>query len=230
MRVFSDDVWVSRSLRDLGEYSQTELNLMRMVLGLQSQGRYDGVIVEAGAYIGDLTVPLSRLCKELIAFEPQAEVRELLKWNLQANGCTNVTVIPYALGDVTKELSYAADSTSPGSTTMLVPGSGEAAMVTLDSLGLRPTFLKADVEGMEIPLLAGSLETLGESRCTLFLERETVVLSDQPPLSEVLDKLGYDQYPMSFPMWTPANYRQAPNPFGTTASFMTLAIPRSERA
>lgn len=231
MRVIEEDIWVSRCLRELGEHSEAELNMMYFCLGLLSHGKYDSTVVDAGAYIGDLTVPLSRMCKTLYAFEPHKGNRELLEHNLRINSCSNVTVFPYALGAESGIVRYnSTDATSPGSSQMgLEEGDAEVEMVTLDQLGLSPDFIKADIEGGEIPLLAGAQDTLEACRSTLFLERDTVTLQGAPPMGEILHTLGYDTYPMSFPMWRADNFRGAPNTFGTTVAHMMLAIPSGRR-
>lgn len=236
MRVINEDVWISRSLRELGEHSQSEINLMQLILGVQSAGRYDGVIVDAGAYIGDTTIPLSRLAKKVYAFEPQAETREILKYNLDLNHITNVEVMPYALGDSPSVVKYNSVNLqelngellpSPGGTQVGVAvGDCEVEMVSLDSLGLRPDFVKADIEGMEIPLLAGAINLIKSTRPIFFLEYDTVVQSDMRPLPECLDMLGYKSYPMSFSMWNPDNFNRCrENTFGTTVSKMMLGVP-----
>lgn len=228
MRVLTEDIWVSRCLRELGEHSQSEVQFLKFALGLLSHGAFDGVVIDAGAYIGDLTIPLSRMARKVYAFEPQVEIRDILHHNLQINNCTNVEIIPYALGAVAEDLTYSASAnvTSPGSTMLGVEGDSMTSSITLDSLYLPEIdLLKADVEGMEIPLLGGALETLGRTRCSLFLEDETVVVEGQK-LTEVLTLLGYDSYPMYFPMWSPQNYRQNPvNNFGATVAKMVLAVP-----
>lgn len=246
MRVINEDAWISRCLIETGEHSQSELNLMQLCLGLLSHGRYDGVVVDGGAFIGDHTIPLSRLCKKLYAFEPHAGIREILEHNLLINGCTNVEVLPWALGDSAHDVSYNTtnlqqlpDGTSlasPGGTQMAVEGGDAiAGMRSLDELDLGPLdFIKADIEGMEIPMLSGAQETLRKHRSTLFLEYDTVVMSDLRPLPEVLELLGYKAYPMAFPMWSVDNFRGAPNTFGSTVGKMMLAMadPRysAERA
>lgn len=226
MRVVDGDVWVSKSLDELGEYSQSELISLSMLFGVMRQHRSSPiVVVEAGAYIGDLTVPISRLVDRVVAFEPQAEIRSILEHNLSTNQCTNVDVLPYALGHECGVTTYQTDPLSPGST-MMATGDSPAQVVTLDSLGLDVDFIKADVEGMEILLLAGAQETLERCRPVLFLERDTVSLPRQPSLDEVLQILGYSYHHLIFPLYMESNWRGAPNPFGSTASLMTLGIPQ----
>lgn len=225
MRILRDDPWVSRSLRELGEYSEAELRFMQRLL------TPDSVVVEAGAYIGDLTIPLSRCCKEVIAFEPQAEVRELLVHNLAQNGCTNVQVQPYAVGHTMGEAMYCQpDPASPGSTMMtdgVAGATGATAVVTIDSLALpRVDLIKGDVEGMEVLLLAGAQDTIRRCQPLLLMEVDTVLTPNQLSVEEVYRRhLGYDYHRLTFMMWDPANWRSAPNPFGATASFMALGLP-----
>lgn len=236
MRVINEDVWISRSLRELGEHSQSEINMMQLVLGLLSQGWYDGVVVDAGAYIGDTTIPLSRLCKQVYAFEPHAETREILKHNLDINHITNVEILPYALGDEPSLVKYNSVNLqdldgellpSPGGTQFGVSdGDCEARMESLDSLGLRPDFVKADIEGMEIPMLAGSINLIKSEHPVFFLEYDTVIQSEMRPLPECLELLGYKSYPMSFSMWNPDNFNKCQvNTFGSTVSKMMLGMP-----
>ncbi len=227
MRIINEDIWISRSLRELGEYSPSELKTMYMVLGLLSRGRYDSVVIDAGAFIGDLTIPLSRFCKKVYAFEPQEPVREILKHNLDINGITNVEVLSYALGNACETITYDSENidVNPGGTQMGTEGAGSVEMVSLDSLGIDVDFLKADVEGMEIPLLAGAMNTLERTRCPLFMERDTVIHDQYRHINDILQELGYDVYPMDFPFYRADNPNRSPNTFGHTVSHMTLAIP-----
>jgi FkbM family methyltransferase len=234
MRVIEGDVWISRCLKETGEHSQSELNLMELVLGIQTNGRYDGVVIDGGAFIGDHTIPLSRMCRRLYAFEPQAETREILKYNLDQNHITNVEVMPFALGDRVEATTYNPDHTevmgdgsiahSPGGTQVGV-GTEPCQLETLDHLGLRADFIKADIEGMEIPMLAGGFQTLRETRPTLFLEYDTVIQAELLPLKECLSLMNYKSYPMTFPMWSPDNFNKTPNTFGSTVAKMMLGVP-----
>jgi FkbM family methyltransferase len=228
MRVIDGDKWVSRALSELGEYSEQEFGTLRVLLSIIRRCKGTVNVIDAGAYIGDLTVPLSRVADKVIAFEPQVEVREILLHNLKENGCYNVTVLPYALGSTDCSVEYTTVADSPGSTMMSGDGSSIAEARRLDSL-IMPTIdlLKADVEGMEVLLLAGAQELIQRDRPVLFLERDTVQPPEgMPTLKEALTILQYDQYDMNFPIWQSDNFNHAPNTFGNTYSFMTLAIPR----
>jgi FkbM family methyltransferase len=228
---FRGDRGVSLSLQLLGEYSEDELGMIAMVLSILRRNNPRQEIVEAGAYIGDMTIPLSRLVHHIHAFEPQQLVREVLEENLRLNHITNVTVYPYALGE--KEgmvyINPADCPDSPGSRVAKPsPSGGEEGvrMITLDSLNLSPSFIKADVEGMEVSLLRGAGETLTRSHPILFMERDTVPTS--PSITSYIRSLNYTAYDTAFYMWRNDNFKGCTDTthFGTTASFMVLGTPQ----
>lgn len=133
------------------------------------------IYVDAGAYVGD---SLERfvwthygIFQKAIAFEPgQRQFAALARradrlsaeWALDAG---QIELVPAALGE-TDGVEYAASHS--GQMTSLAVGSGseEIRIVRLDDhlRGGRISFLKADVEGMEMPLLKGAAETIRRYR------------------------------------------------------------------
>ena len=230
MHTIDSDVWVSRSLRLLGEHSQGEIDTVAAILARLTPTRPEGLtIIDAGAYIGDMTIPFSRIASRVYAFEPQPEIREILQANLALNSCTNVEVFPYALGHENKEISFTAGSDlSPGSQTLLLDSSGatRVEMRTLDSLDLHPTLLKADVEGMEFLTLVGAQQTLAKDRPFLFLETDTCEIEGAPPWDIVMRDFRYEAHKIITPFWRPNNFNGVgTDPFANTASFMLLGVP-----
>ena len=236
MHTIDDDPWVSRSLREQGEWSESEMDVMRTTFTILCQApiyRDSGIeIVDAGAYIGDLTIPLAQLTwvNKVYAFEPQPEVREILEKNIELNSITNIEVMPYALGHMNGPISFTPNTAlgSPGSTQMRLDDSGEVKgeMRTLDSFGLAPQFIKADVEGMEMFVLNGAQETLKRSGPILFYERDTIPVPNAPEWDDLFRTLGYFIYQkLTCPIFNPKNFNHAPNTFGNYASLMGLAVP-----
>lgn len=236
MHTIDDDPWVSRSLREQGEWSESEMDVIRTTFTIlcQSPGYRDGgiEIVDAGAYIGDMTIPLAQMVwvKKVYAFEPQPEIRAILEKNLALNNITNVEVMPYALGHFNGPISFTPNDAlhSPGSTQMRLDDEGDvkSEMRTLDSFGLEPQFIKADVEGMEMFLLNGAQETLKRSGPVLFYERDTVPVAGAPDWDDLFRTLGYFIYQkLACPIFNPKNFNKAPNTFGNYASLMGLAVP-----
>jgi FkbM family methyltransferase len=230
MWVIEGDPWVSRSLVELGEWSEAELVVIKSVLDTLRPGTPEGlVVVEAGAYIGDLTIPMSRMVQKVYAFEPQPEIAEILARNLELNGVRNVEILPFALGHMDMGISFTpnAPGDSPGSTQMMPSGQGqvEGEMRTLDSFGIHPHFVKADVEGMETLLLQGGQETFKKDGPVFFYECDTVITPGETT-EKMLQKIGYFLYQKyAFPIWQPGNFRGAGNTFGYTGSLMGLGVP-----
>ena len=75
----SDDIYVGRAFRELGQYSGEEVSLLCSLL------EPDSVVVEAGAHIGTMTVPMAKKCAVIFAFEPQRLVFQMLCANLALN-------------------------------------------------------------------------------------------------------------------------------------------------
>jgi FkbM family methyltransferase len=247
MHLIDDEPWISRSLREQGEWSESEMDVMRTTFEILKPLYPDGVeVVDAGAYIGDLTIPLAQLecVKKVYAFEPQPEIRDILEKNLALNSITNVEVMPYALGHMNGPISFTPNDAlhSPGSTQMRSDDSGEikAEMRTLDSFNLNPQFIKADVEGMEVFLLNGAQETLKRSGPIVFYERDTMPIPNimvpgegeglqqqfKMEWDDLFRSLGYFIYhKLTCPIFNPKNFNKAPNTFGNYASLMGLAVP-----
>lgn len=141
----------------------------------QFSGIEKEVYVDAGAYVGD---SLERFVwthygvfDRAIAFEPGPRQFKALKtrsdrlvaeWALDPG---QLELVAAALGDSAGTEHVASQS---GQMTSLAVGSGteEIRVSRLDDHmdGRRVTFLKADVEGMEMPLLRGAAETIRRHR------------------------------------------------------------------
>lgn len=221
------DVWVGRSLAAYGEYSEGEVALFRQIV------RPGDVVVEAGANIGALTLPLAQLAGptgRVLAFEPQRPIHQVLSANLLINGLQSVAAERVALGrvqggirvpqlDLTREQNFGGLS--------LDGAAGEACpVVPLDSLGLAALrLIKADVEGAELEVLDGARDTIARLRPILYLE------NDRPDNSALLiDRVlsfGYRLWWHVVPLFNSANHRgNAKNIFGGVASFNVICVPR----
>jgi len=231
MHTIDDDPWVSRSLRELGEWSESEMDVMRNTFKILESLYPDGIeVVEAGAYIGDMTIPISKIVKKVYAFEPQPEIRGILEKNLELNGITNVEVLPYALGHENRMITFTPNDAlcSPGSTQMSLGTDGEVEveMRTLDSFGLRPQFIKADIEGMEIFMVNGAQETFKEAGPIFMFEVDTVPVPGAPSWDDVCRTIGYFMWQkLECPIYNPKNWKRAMNTFANYASYMGLAVP-----
>lgn len=220
------DRFIGASLDWYGEYSEAEFNVLRRLFNPGT------VVVEAGANIGALTVPIARQAGpngRVIAFEPQAQVRRLLEVNLAQNGLANTEIRAEAVG------------AEPGTARIPVPdyatpgnfggvGLGDAGedvrVIRLDDVinAPRVQLLKLDIEGMELAALQGASRIIAESRPLIYLENNAG--SGSAALISAVMSLGYDAYWDLPPLYNPDNFRgEAENIFGNIVSVNMLCLP-----
>jgi FkbM family methyltransferase len=152
-----------------GVYDRSELGTVRA--GLPPNGDF----VDVGAHIGLYTVVAARAAAaaggRVLAFEPHPESRRQLLENLALNHCTNVDVVAAAAADHSSSalLRMSRHGDASWSTLEVEPSFGDADVVEVETTtvdaeverhGLRPAFVKVDVEGAEERVLAGMTKTL----------------------------------------------------------------------
>lgn len=146
----------------------------------------DSVVVEAGCHIGSHTLKLSKLARQVMAFEPMPESYNLLIANLEVNHLDNVTVFQEGLSDragVTQFDFFGKNN--PGGSGLADNPMGlppkqvterhgeiiKVQLITLDSLHLKKLdFMKCDVEGYEEKLIQGAFETIKLCRPIITME------------------------------------------------------------
>ena len=183
-------------------------------------------VINIGANVGLYTVMASVLVKpggEVHAFEPSAASYSRLMKNLALNGCSNVTTIRAALSNLRGKLLLRADPSHPTLDGHCfveeVSDSGEQLLSdelvearTLDDYMSEQAsrdidLIVMDVEGAELAVLQGGVETLTRSHPTMLLECS----KHQGDTEKLLKQLGY-----SFWAWNaseqalmPVDFRQA---------------------
>lgn len=223
MRYYADDQFIGHALEKYGEYSEAEVDLWRKVI------KPGDTVVEVGANIGSLTLPLASLVGRagtVHAFEPQPENYDLL---VKQPGVAGGTVIfrDCALGSVIGEIkiprlselrhtNYGAVEAGAGGFT--VP------LKTLDSFGLEGiTFIKIDVEGMEAEVLRGARETIARCRPVLYVEDDRANKSAE--LQRLLREMIYRLYKHLPPLYSAANFKGAPVDEQQIISINLLCVP-----
>lgn len=162
----------------------------------------DAVILDVGANVGAWTVPFARRLGaggRVCAFEPVPANRDRLERAVSQNALSNVTVSPFALGDadatVDMWLRTSVTGASSGTAALVPTGAGHVTVtmrpmdawveqVTLNRLD----FMKLDVEGAELMVLAGAEQTVARFRPLILAE--------------------FDEYWMSTRGQSPADARQ----------------------
>lgn len=153
-----------------------------------------GVVVDAGAAIGDHTIAYARkigLFGDVFAFEPNKLEFACLTMNMIE--FENVTPINFGLGLHSEMLAYEIDETCPGSSRVVPHGKSSINIITLeDCVGeiIRKTgrfdFLKIDVEGMELEVIAGARLLIDQFNPVIFCEVNRGRLAEHGISGEVL--------------------------------------------
>tara|TARA_R110000751_G_scaffold263489_1_gene362745 strand:+ start:1067 stop:3193 length:2127 start_codon:yes stop_codon:yes gene_type:complete len=146
----------------------------------------DSTVVEVGAHVGTATIKLSKVAKEVHAFEPFKASYDLLNKNIKINKCKNVKVYSDALSDKKgKDYWGFLSLSNPGGSGIADVGGKptskvfeaprekeyELNLITLDSLKLKKVdYIKIDVEGYEFPVLRGAMKTITKHKPIIVVE------------------------------------------------------------
>lgn len=151
-----------------------DINHLRGALRLFN-GKFN-LAIDGGAHKGIWTKILKEYFKEVISIEP-------------FHDCG----IKAALGELEGRASLAPGKDNDGQY-HLIDGD-DVNVITLDSLGLEPDFIKLDIEGMELPALRGGKKTL-KNHPALLIEMnglsERYGYTDEDLVNYLTD-LGYKQ-------------------------------------
>jgi len=143
---------------------------------MQSILQPEWTVVDIGANIGYYALMEARVCKEVLAIEPEPANYELLLKNIKLNGCKNIRTLQAAVGDTngTTELAisdaanwHRVKTKSTKRDTITVP------ITTLDTyLGNKKVdMVRMDVEGYEFNILKGMEQTIANNpKLVLFIE------------------------------------------------------------
>ncbi len=229
MSWFRNDTYIGRSLDLYGEYSEGEVELFRRIL------KSGDVVVEAGANIGALTIPLSEIVSNLgaygyqgivIAYEPQPEYSDLLITNAAAVALC----MPVGLGSNYATIQLPAIPLdkihAPGWTGSIdAECEYKVSQVPLDGSRMpRLDLLKIDVDGMELDILKGAEQTIARCRPFIYLEYDKPAM--YPDMLPWLADHDYRLYRHNPRLFNPQNFAGNPiNVFGNLVSVMVLAVP-----
>ena len=130
-------------------------------------------VLDVGAHIGSLTIPLALLTGpegRVYAFEPQRKVFRELVYNLWINELDHVTPLRLAASSEPGVIQMDPIDGFDGRVS-IGEGGDTAEARTIDSFGLSDvSLIKIDVEGHEIDVLRGAQETIATSHPVILLE------------------------------------------------------------
>jgi FkbM family methyltransferase len=149
---------VAALVNAMGEYDYNNMRLLQLLL---ADG---GTFIDVGANIGSYTLIASENPKaKVISIEPHPKTFALLEENVARNGRHNVKCLNIALSSYDGEAEL-TDASEPSLNRVVPNGecAGQSLRVTtrrfdalFKELGVKPDFVKIDVEGHEIGVLSG---------------------------------------------------------------------------
>jgi FkbM family methyltransferase len=133
----------------------------------------DMIVVEVGEYVGDHTVDLAKRCKHVHAFEGHKPSYYLLGANLLLNDCMNVTTYNLCIGNNNKVSGKIPDANNIAAYIYKQSKNGKTTAVRLDDVLVyldKLDFLKIDVEGMDLEVMLGAQQLIGDFKPRIVYE------------------------------------------------------------
>lgn len=207
------DPYIGKSWELYGEYSKMEIDV------LLSCVKPGDVVIDGGANIGNMTIPLAQAVGPkggVIAFEPQRLLYHALVANIALNSLTNIEPNYAAIGNERGSIKVPQiDPWSPISSGGLtldpdLPHPTDMPMrsvpiVPIDDFALRRcNLIKLDIEGMELDALKGAGDTI--ARLMPIIYTEATYAQKRAPLLKWLTDAGYECYWDTPPMFNENNY------------------------
>lgn len=199
----TNDIYVGQAVEKYGEYSENEARFFKKFIAPGD------VVFDVGANIGTHTLAFSNFVGDsgrVYAFEPQRVVFQTLCGTMAINSKTNVVCLPNAVSDKEKFLFIPYPDYSEVNNFGAIeastiaggyPASEMAMSVMLDEFCFRLTnahisFIKIDVEGMELNAIRGADRTIKKHKPVLYVENDRVDRSKG--LMDHIRSLGYEIY------------------------------------
>jgi len=216
--------YIGKCFELYGQYSESEVAIMRSFL------RHGSTVIDVGANIGDLTVPLARIVGEtgkVYAIESHPDVFNVLCANLALNGLSNVKPInSFVAADENVDTGSV-----PWGKFAYIGQKWAPQFMSIDALDLSECdLIKVDVDGKELEVLKSGEMQIEKHRPVLYFEND-IRDSSADLLGFVMDTLGYKAY------WHPAPIFEENNFFGNPVnhwpqgivSLMVLALPAERK-
>lgn len=163
-------------------------------------------VVDAGAFIGDHTIAyVDKVGSNgnVYAFEPNDEAFECLRHN-----CPDALVFNVGLSDK-EEVLYYESSPNAGAGKIKDSGAKKIQTMRLDSIGIKNvSLIKIDVEGFELNVLKGALETIKKFKPVMWIEINKGALeangTNANEVENLVKSLGYEIE--AYPEWKGDQY------------------------
>ncbi len=164
-----------------------------------------GTMLDIGGWYGPLTRRMARRAERVVTIEP-TPLHEVLQRTVPPNVEVIGAAVSNHVGEAGIWLAHSASGAEGVSSLHRreIHGvSKKVALITVDQLALdEVSFMKIDVEGHEIPVLRGAMETIKRCRPRLFIEVEERI---QPvaTLNDLLESIDYRGWVRPGRAWVP---------------------------
>jgi FkbM family methyltransferase len=178
-----------------GQMYEEDLVLSTIIPLFNKTQKY--VILDVGAHIGSHSVMYSKSISncEILSFEPQSVLHNILSKNICDNNIHNCTIYNNAVGHKSMQTNMIKSFNADGQEILIeyrnascglnygAIGLGEGGenvnMITIDSLDLKQCdYIKIDVEGAEILVLMGAINTIKQFHPMIFFEENGLTVTD----------------------------------------------------
>ncbi len=223
-----NDATIGRLFDLYGEFSEGEVTLLEKLI------RPGDTVIEVGANIGALTVPMARFvgaAGNIVAFEPQRVLFQNLCANIALNGFTHVRAQNMAVGTdggsvVLPKIDYAQPGIFGGHSIEGATDGETVPLVALDQFikTNKCRLMKIDVEGMEEDVIRGASDLITRLQPFLYVENDRQEKSES--LISTIQGFGYTLYWHLPPLCRMDNYfGQQLTLFPNTLSMNMLCVP-----
>jgi len=164
------------------------------------------IFIDCGASVGNHSLFFSKIADKVISFEPSQEPYFYFNLNKYINKIENIDTYNLCLGDEIKFVDLYVDNLSCGGASLkkinnepTLKKIEKIFMTKLDEFNLSNVILiKIDVEGSELKVLKGAIETIKNNKPDLFIECAT-----EEDFNEIFNyiislDLGYEVYQKVF--------------------------------
>lgn len=211
---FINDDPIGACLQYYGEWAQQEMDFLSHIL------KEDSVVFDVGANIGTHSVFFSTICPKgnVLAFEPQAYIYNLLVTNLTINGRFNAVPIKAAVSDQNDKIYMMnpnpfVENSKINYGEFRVNNEAGKGLPTdvvkldnfIDMVG-KLDLIKIDVEGMEVKVLDGACELIKKHKPALYLEFSEK--NGNPELIDKLEEMNYVSFLHVYQKHNPNNFNK----------------------
>lgn len=153
----------------IGNYEQEKTNIV-----VKNTAPGD-IVFDVGAHVGYYSLMMAKLAGEdgrVYSFEPRPLNNEFLRKHISANKVKNVEVVDKAISDIVGTLKFNSN-TGTGTGQLSETGNIEVNSTSIDTLISEgkpmPNLIKIDVEGGEVGVLKGAVQTIEKAKPKIIL-------------------------------------------------------------